>query len=186
MIEKLFTSKNRVKILQFLLFEKEESYIREMASKLKIPVSAVKREIDNLRYLSIIKKEKNEIKINEKCLFLDELKNIFIKTDYTFYPIKDALKGLNIKFALIFGSFAKGNLSSESDVDLLAIGEAKPSEIYQKIKNAEKKINRDINPVVWTLDNLKKEKKGGFIKDIFKKKIIMIKGGENELRKIVR
>ena len=48
MLEKLFTSKTRVKLIQFLLFEQEESNLRGISKKLKIPVSSVKREIDNL------------------------------------------------------------------------------------------------------------------------------------------
>jgi len=39
MLEKLFTSKKRVKLIQFLLFEQEESHLRGISKKLKIPVS---------------------------------------------------------------------------------------------------------------------------------------------------
>jgi predicted DNA-binding transcriptional regulator len=56
MLEKLFTSKNRVKILNFFLFEKSESYIREISRNLKVSVSAVKKEVDNLLLTSILKK----------------------------------------------------------------------------------------------------------------------------------
>ena len=47
-------------------------------------------------------------------------------------------------------------------------------------------MNREVNPVVWTIDNLKKQKNSGFIKDIFKKECIMLKGDKNELQKIIR
>ena len=66
MLEKLFTSKNRIKILNFFLFKKTESHIREIARELKIPVSAVKRETDNLLLIGILKQEKRSITLNKK------------------------------------------------------------------------------------------------------------------------
>ena len=168
MIEKLFTSKNRVKILNFLLFEKTETYIREISRELKISASAVKREIDNLAFISIIKINRNKIILNRNCNFLDDLKNIFIKTDFIIYPLKEAIgSNKKIKFAFIFGSFARGKYSEESDIDLFVVGNIKLSEIYKLLKPLEEKTKREVNPVVWTLDNLKKEKNSGFIRDIF-------------------
>lgn len=185
MLEKIFTSKNRVKIIGFLLFNKNETYLREISKSLNVPVSAVKREIDNLEMAGIVIKTKNKISVNQKSSILDDLKNIFIKTEYITYPLKNLLLNKKIKFALIFGSFARGEYKKESDVDLLIIGDLKLSEGYKLLKPLEEKIKREINPVIWTIENLKKEKNSGFIKDIFKKKIIMVKGEENELRKIV-
>jgi len=185
MLEKLFTSKNRVKILEYMFFHKNETYIREISRDLNISVSAVKREIDNLAFLGIIEINKNRITLNKKCNLLEELKNIFIKTDFVIYPLKEILKDKSIKYCLIFGSFARGDYKEGSDVDLFVIGNFKSFDMYKILKPIEEKIKREINPVVWTLDNLKKEKNKGFVKDVFSKKIIMIKGEENELRKIV-
>ena len=186
MLEKLFTSKNRIKILQFLFFEKSETYLREIAKELKISPSAVKREIDNLNKIDLIKKENNKISLNEKCNFMEDLKNIFIKTAAIVYPLKEILKSNKINFALIFGSFARGDCSSESDIDLMVIGSMKLSEVLQLTNPVEDKIDREINPVVWTVESLEKQKDSSFIRDIFKKGIIMIKGEENELRRIVK
>ena len=187
MLEKLFTSKNRIKIISFLFFEKTETYLREISKELKISPSAVKREIENLEIMGIIKKQKNKIILNEKSNILEELKNIFIKTDFIVYPVKKIINKLNkIKFALIFGSFAKGKYSGDSDIDLLIIGEIKSFDLYKKIRPIEDEITREINPVVWTIDNLKKQKNSGFVKEVFANKIIMIKGEKNELQKIIR
>ena len=186
MLEKIFTSKTRIKILEFLFFNKKESHLREISKELGIPVSTTKREIDNLTEIGIIKKQQNKISLNQKCNILEELKNIFIKTDFLIYPIKKVLKNIKAEFILIFGSFARGNYSNESDIDLLVIGSIKPSKVYDSLDNAEKIVKRTINPIVWGLKELKENKEKGFVKDIFKKKIIMIKGEENELRRIIK
>ncbi|MFH1358595.1 MAG: nucleotidyltransferase domain-containing protein [archaeon] len=186
MLEKLFTSKNRIKILEFFFFKKNESHTREIARELKIPVSAVKREIDNLISLSLLKIDKRNIVLNKKCNYLDDLKNIFIKTDSIVYPIQDVLKNIKADFILIFGSFARGEFNEESDVDLMVVGNIGLDKVIKTISPIEDKIKRDINPVVWKLDELRKKKNTGFVKDIFKKGIILIKGDENELWKIIR
>lgn len=186
MLEKLFTSKNRIKIMEFLFFNKNETYLREISSKLKISPSAVKRELENLETIGLIKKEKKKITLNKKNSIAEDLKDIFIKTDSIVYPIKESLENINADFILIFGSYARGDSSSESDIDLLVIGNIKSFDLHNKIKPIENKINREINPVVWTVENLRKEKNSGFVRDIFKKGIIMIKGEENELRKIIK
>ncbi|MGV8152121.1 MAG: nucleotidyltransferase domain-containing protein [Candidatus Nanoarchaeia archaeon] len=187
MIEKLFTSKNRVKILGYLFFNKSESHIREISKELKISPSAVKGEIDNLNKIGIVRKQENKIILDKECNIVPELKSILIKTDFIVDPIKKSVNKIHkIEFAFIFGSFANGKFKNESDVDLLIIGEIKSFDFYKQINPVEKEINREINPVVWTKESLIKEKNSGFIKEIFSKKILMIKGDENEIRKIVR
>ena len=171
--------------MKFLFFEKEKTHIREISRILKIPVSGVKREIDNLKKLEIIEDSKG-ILLNEKSIILEDLKNIFIKSDYIAYPIKKSMEKILAKFVLIFGSFAKGDYSNDSDVDLLIVGNVKQSEIFEKLRPVEKKIKRDINSVVWSLADLKSKKKTGFVRDILKGRIIFVKGDENEFRKIVR
>ena len=144
MLEKLFTSKNRIKIMGFLFFKNPQTYIREMSRELKISPSAVKNEVENLIFVGIIKKDKNKLMLNNQSNISEELKSIFIKTDFIFCPIKDALKDKKIKFVFIFGSFAKGDYSRESDLDLMIIGDLKLSEVYNLLKPIEDKINREI------------------------------------------
>ena len=186
MLEKLFTSKNRVKILQFLFFEKQETYLREISNKLKISPGIVKKEIDNFKDIGLIIKEGNGIKLKKSSNILEDLKNIFIKTDFVVYPIKQVLKDKRIKYALIFGSFARGEFKEESDIDLMIIGDVRRIEFYKMLRPVEDKTKREINSTVLTTEELTAEKRTGFIKDVFNKKVIMLKGDENELRKIIR
>jgi len=186
MLDKLFTSKARIKILGYLFFNKKETYLRETAKELKLSPSAVKREFDNLLELDIIKKQKNKIILNETNSFLEELKQIFLKTDFIAFPIKKALEKKDIEFAFIFGSFARGSFNSDSDIDLLIIGKISLSEIIKLLKPAENQIKRVINPIIWNIHEFKEKRKGKFVSEIFSGKILMIKGDENELRRIIK
>ena len=186
MLEKLFTSKTRVKILDYLFFRKKETYLREIAKKLKLSSSAVKRELDNLLDLGLINKQKNKITLNESNLLIEDLEKIFLKTDSISYPIKEVLKDKNVQFVLIFGSFAKGKYDTESDVDLLVVGGIKQQKVFSLLRPIEELISREINPVVWTLKDLKENRKKSFVRDIVSKDKIMIIGDENEFRRIVK
>ena len=186
MLKRLFTSKTRIKILEYLFFNKKETYLREIAKELKLSTNAIKRELDNLLVLELINKKKNKIILNKSNPFLNDLKNIFLKTDSINYPIREGLKKLNTDFILIFGSFARGDYNSESDVDLLILGNAKQQEVFKLLKPVEKIIKREINPVVWTIKELKENKNKGFVRDILKKDKIMIKGDKNEFQRIIR
>ena len=184
MLEKLFTSKTRIKILEYLFFHKKETYLREIARDLNLPPSAIKRELDNFFELGLIKKEKNRVILNESQPFLEDLKRIFLKTSIS-YPIKEALKRVNTDFILIFGSFAQGKYIPESDVDLMIIGNLEQSKVFELLKPAERIIGREISPIIWTLEELKRNRNKGFVKDILKKNKIMIKGDENEFQRVI-
>jgi predicted nucleotidyltransferase len=184
-LEKLFTSKTRIEVLQHLLFSGKSTHLRKLSNDLKKPVSAVKREVDNLASIGIVKKSENEISINEECNIVLDLRNLFVKTDSFVNPIAKSLEKANLDFAFVFGSFAKGNYTVQSDVDLFIVGDLKQAELLKMLKSAEKEIQREINPVIWSLNELKKNSGKSFVRDIAKGKIIMIKGNENELRKII-
>lgn len=184
-LQKLFTSKNRIKIIEFFFFKKNESHIREVSTILKISPSAVKKETDNLIDIGILEKKSGKIVLNENNNISNDLKNIFVKTDFLYIPIKQSLGKEKIDFALIFGSFANGNFKNESDIDLLIIGNLSLDDVYKKLKEPEKQTNRAINPIVWTRKTFLEKKRSGLIRDIAKKKIMMLMGDENEFRKLV-
>jgi len=184
-LEKLFTSRIRVKILEFFFFKKNSAHIRGISKGLGISSGGIKREIDNLILLGILKKKENKIVLDSECNFLEDVKNIFLKTDYLIYPLIENLKKERIDFALVFGSFAKGNFSEESDVDLLVIGKIRFSRLVKKLRNVEEETQREINPIVWSLEELEKKKNSHFGKEIFSNKFILVKGDKNEFQKLI-
>jgi len=185
MLEDLFTSKARVKVLGFLFFTKEESHVREISRETKTPVSAVSREIDNLESLGIVAKKDNVLRLNKDSPIIDDLKNIFIKTDYVVKPLKKAFEDIEADYVFVYGSFAKGDYKERSDLDLFIVGGVSQKDVLKLIKPVEEAIKREINVVVWPLTDLKKKKAGSFVKDIAKNKIIMVKGNLDELRQII-
>ncbi len=85
MLEKLFTSKTRVKLLNlFLLNPETELYVREIARKTNENTNAIRRELQNLEDIGLLLSEKKGnlkyYSINKKMPLYIELKNIILKT----------------------------------------------------------------------------------------------------------
>ena len=185
MIEKLFTSKIRVKLLEYFIFRKQRYKVREASRSTEISVSAVFRELSNLTALSILKKKEEHYVLNEECNFLPDIRNILIKTDSFSLELEKAFSRYKIDFAFVFGSFANDNYSSDSDIDLFVVGSVSQMHIVKILKPVESRLNREINCVIWPLHDLQKKSKSSFIRQIAKKNIVMVKGNENELREII-
>jgi predicted nucleotidyltransferase len=192
MLNKLFSSNVRVKILSLFLFNDDLNYyVREISKLIDAHPSQVLKELSNLEDLNLIVKYKKGnlsiYKINKSNIFLSDLKNIFLKTEFVGKNIKDKLKD-KVKYCLIFGSFAKGIENSKSDVDILIISDVlKENELLNITQDLENNLNRDINYILWNnKDFIKKSKNNHLLKTINKDKIVMLIGDENEFRREIQ
>jgi predicted nucleotidyltransferase len=191
MLEKLFTSKTRTGILKILLFNPgKEFHLRELSREISITPIYVKKELDNLRELNLVFSSKkgnlNIYQINKNSPLFSELKSIFLKTEFLAEIIKESVKKLKVDFAFIYGSFAKGVESEESDIDLFVVGNIEEDKLVGVIQSIEKKVKREINYILWSKDLfVKRAKKHHLLNEIAKNPIIMLIGKENELRKII-
>jgi len=191
MLEKLFTSKTRTGILKILLFNPgKEFHLRELSREVSITPIYVKKELDNLRELNLVFSSKkgnlNIYQINKNSPLFSELKSIFLKTEFLAEIIKESVKKLKVDFVFIYGSFAKGVESEESDIDLFVVGNIKEDKLVGIIQSIEKKVKREINYILWSKDLfVKRAKKHHLLNEIAKNPIIMLIGKENELRKII-
>ncbi len=192
MLKKLFSSNTRVKILSLFLFNDDLNYyVREISKLINVHPSQVLKELSNLEDLNIIVKHKKGnlsiYKVNKSNIFLKDLKNIFLKTEFVGKNIKDKLED-KVKYCLIFGSFAKGIENSKSDVDILVISDVlKENELLNITQDLENSLNRDINYILWNnKDFIKKSKNNHLLKTINKDKIVMLIGDENEFRRQIQ
>jgi len=191
MIEKLFTSKTRTGILKTFLFNPEvEFHLRQLSREIKITPIYVKKELENLKKINLVIESKkgnlNLFKINKKSPLFNELKSIFFKTEFLAEIIKEIIDKNEIDFAFIYGSFAKGVESKDSDIDLFVVGGIKEDKLIEIIHKIEERTSREINYILWDRDTFViRAKKHHLINEISKNPIIMLVGDENELRKII-
>lgn len=159
MLEHLFGSTTRVKLLQLFFSAPQRSFfMRELARLTEIQLNAVRRELANLEKLQIIIPAKagesatEEIgterskyyKLNLKFFLFEELKALLVKAkvleEQSF--IDDILKrGGNIKLFLLSGSFV-GN--DDAPTDMLIVGDVKNSVLSRQIRDLEKFLGRQL------------------------------------------
>ena len=159
MLEHLFGSTTRVKLLQLFFHSPHQSFfMRELARLTETQLNAVRRELANLEKLKIIVPAKagessvEEIgtgrskyyKLNTKFFLLDELKALLVKAkileEQNF--IDDILKrGGNIKLFLLLGSFVGDD---EAPTDMLIVGSIKSNILARQIRDLEKFLGRQL------------------------------------------
>jgi len=184
MLEKLFTSKTRVKLLNLFLINPEtEFYVREIARITEENTNAIRRELQNLEDIGLLLSEKKgNLKyyaINKKMPIYTELTNIILKTGGVGRTLSENLTRLgSIEAAFIYGSFASGSAGSKSDIDLFIIGQVHEDELIRCIEKLEKKLCREINYVLFTPAEFSQRISNNdpFIKNVLSEKRVMLTG----------
>ena len=192
MLDIITKSKTRQKLLRLLFLNKNQKfYLSEIAEKISVSIGTTQRELNKLAKFDIVTSEKKGNMryyfINKQNQFLRELKKIIKATIGIEIELRNIIKGIHeIKYAFIFGSYVKGELKQDSDIDLVIIGDTEENKIIIKINKLEKSINRQINYHLYQeKDFRQKIKKDSFLKNIIKN-YLLLTNNEDEFKKIFR
>ena len=91
-----------------------------------------------------------------------------------------------IQFAFLFGSYAKGGLKSDSDIDLFIIGTPDEDDVYRAVQKVEDSVGREINyHLADEKEFIEKSKTSSFYREILTKPLMLV-GKEDELRELIR
>ena len=190
MIDKLFGSKLRARILSWLFLHVDERYfVRQLKGLLKEDVSNISRELSRLADMGILicqtEGRQKYYQANKDCPVFAELRGLILKTAGLVDVLRGALKPLSkkIKLAFVYGSFAANSAKAGSDVDLMVIGSCSFGEVVDAVANAQEKLGREINPSVYPVDEFKNKIAAGhhFIKTVMAGAKIFLIGDEHEL-----
>lgn len=191
MLETLYVTKSRIRQDLLALFFSNPSqryYLREIQRILGYSAGSIRRELlrfqkDNLfithRVGSLL-----YYSLNTRHPLFKELKGIVSKTVGVVGTVRKALSSLkNIRLAFIYGSFASDREKVTSDIDLMIIGHPDVSVLNEKIAGLEKKLRREINPTIYSLQEYRAKRRvaSGFMEDVLRAPKIMLIGEENEL-----
>lgn len=166
MIEQLFGSKTRVKLLQlFYGNPNRQFYVREITRKINEQINSVRRELSNLQSIGIIVSDGNNNKlyyeVNQKYKYYPPLKQIFGKEGSISSVSNDTTKDKSdsplsivghVDLAILTGQFTRDELSG---VDLLIVGDVNPNALAKYVSELEQKENKSIRYTVMNLDDFK-------------------------------
>ncbi len=167
MIEQLFGSKTRVKLLQLFYSNPNRSFfVREITRKIDEQINSVRRELSNLLSIGIITSDNTNNKlyyeVNQKFEYFEPLQQIFGGGINKPAPKKTAAAGGaddspagadlrmvgHIDLAVYTGKFTR---DESAGVDFLVVGQVNPNALQKYVDELEAKENKSIRYTVMSL-----------------------------------
>jgi len=164
MLEQLFGSKTRAKLLRIFLNHPDKPYyVRELTRGLKAQINAIRRELENLESLGIIinkktkeikrkkKKDKQKQKkyfiVNQNFILYPELKALLLKAQLLVE--EDLVKKIKelgkVYYLVLTGAFIG---LKDATTDILIVGKIDKKRLKKLIKKFERELGREINYTV--------------------------------------
>lgn len=195
MVEQLFGSKTRVKLLQLFFGNPNRAfYVREITRKINEQINSVRRELSNLLSIGIITSETTNnrlyYEVNQKYEYFGPLSNMFgksaktetVKTGEETNKAADEwadLKALGrVDAALFTGQFTR---DESSGIDFLLVGDVNQTKLNKFINDLESKEGKEIRYTVMNDQEFKyrKQIKDKFLSNVLsaKKQVLVDKDG---------
>jgi uncharacterized protein len=168
----------------------ESYYLRQLARLTNIALGPVQRELRQLADAGLVKRETQGnqalYSANEASPVFDEIKRLVAKTVGMHDVLVEALGPLRkkIDLAFIYGSMARSSETERSDVDLMVVGSVDFGDVVQRLTDAQKILNREINPTVYSVREFPAKVRGNFLKTVLAEKKLFLIGDENVLREL--
>lgn len=185
----------RAGILALLYGHPDESfYIREIARRLRASVGAVQRELTTLSRVGLVIRSKIGSQVffqaNQNSAVFAEMRALVAKTVGIFHVLRSALQplGARIAVAFVYGSIARHEEKSDSDVDLMVIGEVTLDEVLVQLGSIDIYLGRTVNPTVYSIAEYKSKlgSRNHFLNTVSHGEKVFLLGDEDELRKMGR
>lgn len=201
MVEQLFGSKTRVKLLRLFYSNPNRSfYVREITRKIDEQINSVRRELANLLSIGIITSDTSNNKVyyevDQKYQYFTPLQEIFgdvkpkrktnkavkkadesvaVETDEE----KAELKALgNVEVACLTGQFTR---DESSGIDILIVGSVNQNAVTKYVTELERQEGKDLRYTVFSLDEFqyRLQIKDRFISSVLlaKKQVLVDKPG---------
>jgi hypothetical protein len=164
MVEQLFGSKTRVKLLQLFYSNPNRSfYVREITRKIDEQINSVRRELANLLSVGIISSDTNNnrlyYEVNQQYEYYKPLATMFghskptSEDSPTVAAQAQDIKSIgNVQLALYTGQFTRDEASG---IDLLVVGDVNQAKVAKYISELEAKEGKELRYAVLTPDEFK-------------------------------
>ncbi|NCN82869.1 MAG: winged helix-turn-helix transcriptional regulator [Candidatus Pacebacteria bacterium] len=186
-LQDFMISRVRAQILELFFSNVEEMYyVREITRRTKEEINAVRRELERLLGCGILRSEERGNRLyyslNKRYAFFQEFENMVVKSTGLGLKIRKLQRKLGeLSFVMFSGRFVRGLQVRQGDVDMLVVGTVVLPELDVLVKEAEKKLEREINYTVLTDEEFefRKTRRDPFIMDVLYGTRIMVIGSED-------
>lgn len=193
MLQELFISEVRIKVLKLLLLRPDKSYhVRAIVRAVGAEINAVRRELEKLYKINLLRRRQSSNKIfysvNTSHVFYPELISLLAKEEGLGADIIQHAKDLgNVQFAMISRAFLRGRTSTALDVDLFLVGEVNMSALEDIVSKFQRRTRREVNYSVMNEDEFmfRKRKHDHFIIGVLSQSRTMLIGDEEKFYAVV-
>ena len=190
MLEELFVSRVRVKILQLFLSSPQESlfHVREIVRRVSEEINAVRRELSRMEKFGMVvwewRANRRLYRFKKDYLFYKELLSLVAKTSGLGGGlVKNKARLGKIKFAFLSTKFLKLGSTNSDDVNLLVVGSIVLPELQSIIADEQAKREEEINYSFMDEAEFKfrVRRRDPFILKVLLQPKVMLVGDEDEL-----
>ncbi|MBI3370831.1 MAG: nucleotidyltransferase domain-containing protein [Betaproteobacteria bacterium] len=168
--------------------------MRELARVAATAASSLQRDLAALAGAGIVLRalrgHQVYFRANRTCPIFDELRGLVVKTFGVADVLKQALQPFfdRIDAAFVYGSMARGEERSASDIDLFVVGEISFGDVIEALAPAQHKLGREINPTVFSSAEFadKVHEENHFVTTVLAEKQLFVIGGADELESVAR
>ena len=186
--------KVRQQVLALLFIKPNNSFhTNEIIRLTGSGTGVVQRELERLSSAGLITVKvvgrQKQYQANCKSPLFSELRSIILKTFGLADVVNQALTPVQneIQLAFIYGSVAKLQDTSSSDIDLMLISDnLSYAEIFPLLEPCQTQLGREINPTFYSEKewSQKRDKKNNFINKVLKQSKIFLIGTEDDLNQL--
>ena len=170
-----------------------EWYVTELARALETQPSSLQRELEALSKAGILEQRRDGrrvyLKPDKNSPVFADLKHLMEKTAGLIPVLHSELESLggSVRLAFLYGSVARSEEVSASDIDLMVIGTAGLSDLIPALRNSERVLGRPVNPSVYSVEEFQQKARdqNHFLMTVLRGSKQFVKGNEHELEALV-
>ena len=166
----------------------EAFYLRQLARRTEITLGAVQRELRQLVDAGLVTRKtlgsQTFYSANQASPVFEEMRSLVTKTVGVHDVLMEALRPLEkkINVAFVYGSLARSGEHAASDVDLMIVGRVHFEDVVEHLAEAQRTLNREINPTVYSTSEFRDKLRGNFLKTVLTGKKLFLIGDESDVR----
>jgi predicted nucleotidyltransferase len=173
-----------------LLFDGQKAsiHLRDLQRRSGLSIGTIQKEIAHLKKMDLVVPLRDGNRLyysaNGDHPLYKDISSMVEKTTGITQKLKEALSTIPaVECAFVFGSYAKGEEKSHSDIDLMVIGSTSLRALSIKLSALTNKFEREINPHIISKKAWKEklQKKDHFLRNVLSEKKIFLIGDENAL-----
>jgi predicted nucleotidyltransferase len=180
------------RVLAALLMRPDETFYQgEVVRATGLRLQQVQRALGKLSALGVVTARPRGNRVYYRADSANpihaELRALVLKTAGLLEALREALAGIRgMEIAFVYGSFATGEDTAESDVDLMVVGDVPFATVSRRLAPVQDKLGREVNPTVYPVQEFRRKLAEGhhFLTAVVEGPKLFVIGDANALERL--